>query len=60
MNKYHAKALQVLGLVNGKRQASVVAIAARLDGEPEYTRELLGRFAAEMGPSLIRVIDDNK
>ena len=60
VNKYHAKALQVLGFFNGKRQASIVAIAAKLDDEPEYTREILGRFAAEMGPSLSRVIDDDK
>ena len=60
VNKYHAKALQVLGLFNGKQQASIVAIAAKLDGEPEYTREMLGQFAAEVEPSLIRVIDNNK
>lgn len=59
-NKYHAKALQVLGLFNGKRQASIVAIAAKLDAEPEMTRKMLGQFAAEMGSSLSRVIDDNK
>jgi len=50
----------VLGLFNGKQQASIVAIAAKLDGEPEYTREMLGQFAAEVEPSLIRVIDNNK
>ena len=60
VNKYHAKALQVVGLFNGKRQASLVAIAAKLDGEPEYTREMLGQFAAEIEPSLIRVIDGNE
>ncbi len=60
VNKYQAKALQVLGLVNGKRQASVVAIATSLDAEPESAREILGRFVAERGASLNRVIDDNK
>ena len=60
VNKYHAKALQVLGLLNGKRQASIVAIATRLEDEPEFTREILSQFIVEMGPSLIRVIDDNK
>ena len=58
VNKYHAKALQILGLFNGKRQATIVAIAAKLDDDPEYTREILGQFAADMGPSLIRVIDN--
>ena len=60
VSKYQAKALQVLGLVNGKRQASVVAIATSLGPEPENTREIVGRFVAEMGPSLHRVIDDSK
>ena len=59
VNKYQAKALQVLGLLNGKRQASIIAIAARLDDEPENTRKILAKFAAEMGPSLIRVADEN-
>ncbi len=58
VNKYQAKALQVLGFLNGKRQASVVAIAARLDDEPDRTREILGQFIEEAGPSLIRVLDD--
>lgn len=59
-NKYQAKALQVLGLLNGKRQASIVAVAAKLGDDSEYTREILSRFAAEMGPSLSRVIDDDQ
>jgi len=60
VNEYQAKALQVLGLLNGKRHASIVAVAAKLDNEPEYTREILGRFAAEAGPSLSSVVDENK
>ena len=60
VNKYHAKLLQALGLFKDNQQASVVAIAAKLDAEPEYTRVILARFAMEMGPSLIRVIDDYK
>ena len=59
VNKYYAKALQALGLINGKPQASIVAIAAKLDDEPEYTREILGQFAVQMGPLLISVIDDS-
>ena len=52
--------MQVLGLLNGKRQASIVAVAAKLGDDSEYTREILSRFAAEMGPSLSRVIDDDQ
>lgn len=60
VNKYQAKALQVLGLLNGKRQASIVAIAAKLDDEPEDTRAMLAQFAKDMGPSLTKVVDESK
>lgn len=60
VNKYHAKVLQVQGLLTGKQQAFIVAIAAKLGGEPELTREMLGQFAVEVGPSLTKLIDDNK
>jgi len=58
VNKYHAKVLQLLGFINGKQQASVVAVAARLDGEAAHTREILTQFTVDMKPSLLRVIDD--
>lgn len=57
VNKYQAKALQVLGLLNGMRQASLVAITSSLDGSPEDTRKILGQFTKEMGASIDRVID---
>ena len=57
VNKYQAKALQVLGLLKGKRQASIVAIAAKLDDGPESTRKILGQFVEEVGSSIDRVID---
>ena len=57
VNKYHAKALQVLGLLKGKRQASVIAMAARLDGEAEYTREILAQFTEQMSSSIEMVTD---
>ncbi len=57
VNKYQAKALQVLGLLNGKRQASIVAIATKLDEEPESTRKTLGQFVEQMDSSIDRVID---
>jgi len=57
VNKYQAKALQVLGLMKGMRQASVFAIAARLDGDPEYTREILVQFIEQMSSSIEKVTD---
>ncbi len=60
INKYHAKALQVLGILIGKRQASIVAIATKLDDEPEYTRAMLEQFTVEIKPSLNRVLADTK
>ncbi len=57
VNKYQAKALQVLGLIKGMRQASVVAIAARLDGEPENTREILGQFVEVVSPEIDEMMD---
>ena len=58
VNKYQAKALQVLGLMKGIQQASIVAIAAKVDEEPEKTRKILGQFVKEMGSSINSVIDD--
>ncbi|MDB4575598.1 EpsI family protein, partial [bacterium] len=58
VNKYQAKALQVLGLLNGIQQASVVAIATKSDGEHESARKVLSQFAEDMGASINRVIDD--
>jgi EpsI family protein len=57
INKYQAKALQVLGVLKGMQQASVVAIATKLDGEPEDARKILGRFAEEVGAAIDSVID---
>ena len=59
INKYHVKILQVLGLISGKRQASVVAIAARLDDDPESTRIVLEQFIEDMGPSIDEMMDAN-
>jgi EpsI family protein len=58
VNKYQAKALQLLGLMKGIQQASIVAIAAKVDEEPEKTRKILGQFIKEMGSSINSVIDD--
>ncbi len=57
VNKYQAKALQVLGLVTGVRQASVVAIATGLAGEPEDTRKLLRQFVEAVNPAVDEMMD---
>jgi exosortase A len=57
VNKYKAKALQALGMLKGMRQASIVAIAANLDGEPEDTRRILDQFAKKMDASIESVTD---
>ncbi|MFV2004596.1 MAG: exosortase A [Gammaproteobacteria bacterium] len=58
VNKYQAKGLQVLGLLQGNRRASVVAIASKLDAGAEDTRKTLKRFVTEMGGYVDSVIDD--
>ncbi len=57
VNKYQAKMLQVLGIVKGMRQASVVAIASRIDGEPEDARKILGQFVKTMASSIESITD---
>jgi EpsI family protein len=57
VNEYQAKAFQVLGLMKGIQQASIVAIAAKVDEEPEKTRKILGQFVKAMGSSINSVID---
>jgi len=59
VNKYQAKALQVLGLITGQRRAFVIAIAARLTGEPENTRKMLARFIEEASTPINETIDGN-
>jgi len=58
-NRYEAKVLQVQGLLQGRKQASVVAIATKVDGEPEYAREILARFVLDTVSTIARVIDYN-
>ena len=58
VNEYQAKALQVLGLLKGIQQASIVAIAAKVEEEPGKARKILGQFVKEMGFSINSVIDD--
>jgi EpsI family protein len=60
VNEYYAKLLQVLGLFNDKRQASIVAIATKLDSGSESAREILTRFTVHAEPYLISAIDYNE
>ena len=57
VNKYQAKMLQVLGIVKGMQQASVIAIASKIDGEPEDTRKILGKFVKTMASSIESITD---
>lgn len=59
INKYYAKILQVVGLVTGVQQASVVAIATKLDANPDKTRERLDKFTQVLTPQVNSWIDDN-
>ncbi len=58
INKYYAKILQVVGLVTGVPQASVVAVATRLDADPDKTREKLDSFVRVLTPQVNHWIDD--
>jgi exosortase A len=57
VNRYTAKALQLLGLVSGKPQAAVFAIAAERDADDAAVRLRLGDFLAQMNASLNRIVD---
>ena len=55
-NQYKAKGLQLLGLVMGEPQASVVAVAVDID-DIDRTRQAMRDFISSMGPSLSVVAD---
>ena len=55
-NQYMAKGLQLLGMVTGKPQASVVAVAVDVD-DVDSTRQAMRDFISSMGPSLTLVAD---
>jgi EpsI family protein len=57
VNRYTAKALQLLGLVSGKPQAAVIAIAAERDADDAAVRMRLGDYLAQMNASLNRIVD---
>jgi EpsI family protein len=55
-NQYVAKGLQLLGVIRGKPQASVVAIAGDIDAL-DRTRHAMRDFISAMGPSLSLIAD---
>ena len=56
-NKYAAKVLQVLGLVTGRPQASVVAEATDTGDDAGPARLVLGEFLAAMRAPLASLAD---
>ena len=55
-SQYRAMALQLLGLVTGKPQASVVAVAVDID-DIDSARDTMRDFITAMGPTLTMVAD---
>ncbi len=58
VSRYTAKVLQVLGLIGGRPQAAVIAIAAERDADDAAVRRRLGDFVAQMDAALNRMVDD--
>ena len=59
-NKYAAKALQVLGLITGRPQASVVAVATDTGDDNGHARSVLGEFLATMQAPLAKLADGRR
>ena len=57
INKYYAKALQLVGMLKGAQQASVIAIATPLGLDPELARKRLAQFSKELTPRVGRWLD---
>jgi exosortase A len=55
-NQYKAKGLQLLGMMTGEPQASVVIVAVDID-DVDRTRQAMRDFISSMRPSLSRVAD---
>lgn len=60
INKYQAKALQVLGLLQGRPQASVIAVSSEFGGDKTLTRLKLTNFIVQMGVAVNKVADGGK
>lgn len=59
-NKYVVKVLQVMGLMLGKPQAFVVAVATDMGEDIEHTRSILGEYLSVMGPALADVVTESR
>ena len=57
VNAYEAKLLQVRGLLTGKSQAAVIAVATDIDSDIDSARNSLSEFMGEMQQPLVRMID---
>jgi EpsI family protein len=55
ISDYRAKLLQLWGVLEGNRQASVIVIAADFDENADAARQVLAEFLAANGQSLERV-----
>ena len=58
-NKYEAKALQVLGLITGKPQAAMVAVATDAGDDTGHARSVLREFLATMETPLAKLAEGN-
>lgn len=58
-NKYKAKMFQVLGLLTGRQQACVIAVATDLGKNLENARAILLDFILRANPSLLCAVDEN-
>ena len=57
VSRYTAKALQVLGVIGGRPQAAVIAVAAERDEDAAAVRRRLDDFVTQMDASLNRIVD---
>ena len=59
-NKYEAKVLQVLGMISGKPQSFVIAVATDTGEDTANARTVLGGFLLAMGPSFTEVMTKSR
>ncbi len=59
-NKYEAKVLQVLGMISGKPQSFVIAVATNIDENTVNARTVLGEFLLAMGPSFTEMMTKSR
>jgi EpsI family protein len=60
VNPYQAKALQVLGLMTGKPQAFVTAVAVNIEDDVTDARKVLGEFVSIMETPLAELTEHNQ